>query len=74
VRLPWYPRRAEYRWWQLTTAAARAGATAGQVPGSAAAQGSSNPLSSSYPLSGSLSSTAARGGTTPTLTLTLTLT
>ena len=39
VRLPWYPRRAEYRWWQLATAAASAGASAGPVPGSAAAEG-----------------------------------
>ena len=35
VRRPWYPRRAEYRWWQLTAAAAIAGATAGVVPGAA---------------------------------------
>ena len=35
ARPPWYPLRAEYRWWQLTAAGARAGATAGAVPGAA---------------------------------------
>ena len=35
VRLPWYPRRAEYRWWQLTAA----GATAGAAPVPSGADG-----------------------------------